>query len=939
MATDLTTLFSGARRRRSAAEPPLRTDRLADSERLVDVFALVGEAVVLNDGAFVRGLEVLPVDLEGGQASQRAAYWARFADALRRCHAPFSLQIIVTTQPQDIRAYLRRVESHVEHWRGLAEQTSDAALAARRRRMAQLAVENLAFLTAMHEQLQPLQQRYLLILRYTPFPLLGQKKLLLDEAHMSEAFEALEDQVLRLRAAFEPLELPLLDLDAVMLCQAVWDHYHRRAGAFDLGQRLRHSNGADSSQRPDAAALHDAARDPARLADLLAPDLVEEQADHVRVGECLARGYVLHDFDPRAPVDAAQVLAFPADMTHAFYLSAADPAEMRRKLKERETELKATSLTAARNGAVTDWGRQAAINELEGGRAVLEVALEAPFLVHWLCLLWARDAHSLERRCQKFESLLQVRGIRYYPATRRHLSLVQSARPLARLDHPVRPRHLSAEALGAFFPFVRREYLDVDGWAFGLHRGNGLLVCADPFKGGQDNASELVIGAPRSGKSLYLKQLVETLLVQGDRVFVVDPEREYVRLAVDLHAAYIELGKQAEPRLFRLPAESPERVSETLADIALLFESLAARPMHTDEMAAVVAAVRPALEADQPAITLPALIAELCELNDSQAREVARVLDYAVRLDGGHGLNILDLNLTSEDAWRSAAQSLAAFVEAAQSRSLEAGEYNALTTAYERTLAKWEFTANDRRGWAARSERMPVLANLAETLAADPAAESQALARTLYQFAFGLYADLFNTRTTVDVSGAQCVVFGLRALRENAEKPLTPVFAWQVLRLVWNEIVALGGAQRAHLIIDEAWYVLEQAGAAKRLEHFVRSFPKYNAALHLATHEIEKWLADPAAAQLAQLARVKLLFGQETERATRMLAEVFGLDPAEAAGLHHARKGEGLLMVGHDLRVPLYVPVNPARLARWATNREQQQAVSRASGRAAQPVV
>jgi type IV secretory pathway VirB4 component len=256
-----------------------------------------------------------------------------------------------------------------------------------------------------------------------------------------------------------------------------------------------------------------------------------------------------------------------------------------------------------------------------------------------------------------------------------------------------------------------------------------------------------------------------------------------------------------------------------------------------------------------------------------------------------------------------------------------------------RTLNQWGFRADDPEGWAARRAHLPVLADLAATLAAEATPESQGLADLLAQYAVGLYADLFNTRTTLDLSREQGVVFGLRAVRENAERSLAPVFAWQALRLVWNEIVALGGAQRAHLVVDEAWYLLEQPGAARRLEHFARSFPKYNAALHLATHEADKLLALPEAALLAQLARVKILFGQESDRAVRALADLFGLSAGEAAELRRARQGEALLLIGHEWRVPLVVTIPPARLAHWATNPVQQQAVARASGRAARPVV
>ena len=118
-----------------------------------------------------------------------------------------------------------------------------------------------------------------------------------------------------------------------------------------------------------------------------------------------------------------------------------------------------------------------------------------------------------------------------------------------------------------------------------------------------------------------------------------------------------------------------------------------------------------------------------------------------------------------------------------------------------------------------------------------------------------------------------------------------------------------------------------------------RSFRKYNAALYLATQDVSRLVASPEARVIAEVARIKLLFGQESESAVRALADVFGLSTAEQADLLRVGKGEGLLHFGNDLRIPLYVAVNPERLARLSTNREQQQAVARASGRHSQAVV
>lgn len=936
------------------------------TESLVDVHALVGNALVLNNGTFIRMLEVAPVDLERVDASVKQRYWAMFANALRRLRAPLGIQIVVSTRPQDLTSYLARWENQAQEWQTLAEVSSDSATHDRRQRMANSAVETSAFLKATHEHLSPMQQRYLVIVPHNPFPEAHSTKsatLILDDKIVAGALEQLDEYAQVVRAALSEMGLPIYDLDGAAMCQALWEHYHHPPSVLgdstmapiplpnDSRNHARLENGASAhlSQCPSAQAFREAAQDAERLADLLASSVVEEHEHYIRVGEVVARGYLIHDFDPRAPVDLTSILAFPADMTHALYLTAADPVTIRQHFKEKETELKASSLVDIKRGAVTDWGRQAAINSLESARAEMETALQAPYFLHWYGLIWANDLLSLDKKCQHFETLLKIRDIRYYAATRHHISVLQSTRPVARMTYRLKPRNMSADALGSFFPFARREYLDPQGWHFGVHRGSGLLVCLNPFESGQSNASELVIGTPGGGKSVYLKQAIETVLALGHRVFVIDPEREYLRMAVDFHAPYIELGKRSEARRIGPDPDRPDGYLAGLIELGELYEALAAAPLTRSQIELLGQAYRIAmLQAGitlegrdtwtRPTPPLSSLLKLLRSNTLPEAQELARVLGYAEALDGGQVLNIMDVNLNSENPWHAAAESLAAFVEAVLGHRLDTPAFNALVECYQTTMEKWGFNSADRSTWG-DGRRAPTLSALVDTLASNHQHRSHELAAVLQQYAYGLYADLFNKATTVNLSQAQFAIFGMRSLRENVEKSLAPVFAWQVLRQVWNEVVAGGAAQPIHLFIDEAWYLLEQPGAAQRLERMARSFRKYNAALHLATQDVNRLVASPEARVIAEIGRVKMLFGQESESAVRALGEVFGLSQPEQADLMRVGKGEGLLLIGHDMRLPLYVAVNPLRLGRLSTNREQQQATARASGRKAQPVL
>lgn len=931
--------------------------QVSATEALLDVVALAGEALVLDNGAFVRLLEVAPVDLERGDPALKHRFWGAFAGMLRRLRAPLSLQIVVSARPQEIADYLARWDAQAAHWEALAAASADDAGRGRRHRMRRGARETAAFLAALHERVRPLQQRYLVVVTHNPFAETVTHKThaqLMDDRTVAGALEQLAETVAMVRAALGEIGLPVYDLDPGAACQAVWEHYHRAPSGpvlvpAEVRQAVPEVGATPLSQCPPAEAFHRAARDPGQLADLLAPALIEEQAHFVRVGEVVARGYLIYDFDPRAPVDLAALLALPADITHALYLSAADPVVIRQQFKEKETELRAAMLMDAQRGAVTDWARQAAVQSLEAARAEMETALQAPYFLHWYSLVWANDLPALEKQCQAFETLLKVRDIRFHPATRRHLSVLQSTRPLARPAYKLKPRNMSADSLGSFFPFVRRDYLDPRGWHFGLHRGNGLLVCLNPFTEGQTNASQLVIGTPGSGKSVYLKQAIETVLALGHRVFVIDPEREYLRLAVDFHAPYVELGKAAEARTLVFETARAEGYAAGLVGVGELYEALAAAPLTPPQIDRLAAAYQTVMTAHgirmdapetwaRPAPPLAALLAELRAMGEATATEVARVLAYAEALGGGHVLNLLDLSPAAENPWSASAEALAAFVEALLGHRLSAADFNVLVEAYQHTLTAAGLPLHDRAALLRRPP-MPTLSALVQTLEDGPHPRGRELAQVLQPYARGLYADVFNQPTSVDPGAAQLMVFGLRSLRESTERSLAPVLAWQMLRLVWNEVAAGGAQQPVHLFIDEAWYLLEQPGAAQRLERMARSFRKYNAALYLATQDAHKLVASPEARAIAEIARLKLLFGQEAESAVRGLGELFGLTALEQADLLRARPGEGLLLAGSDVRLPLLVAVNPQRLGRLSTNREQQQAVARASGRLAQPVV
>src|SRR4029077_7082321 len=101
-------------------------------------------------------------------------------------------------------------------------------------------------------------------------------------------------------------------------------------------------------------------------------------------------------------------------------------------------------------GLLRNYGREEDLKSLSQARSEMEIASQPPYFLMWYALVWANDLEILEKKCQKFESELKLKGIRYHPATRRQVGALQSARPLARPVHQLEPRNMTADALGSF---------------------------------------------------------------------------------------------------------------------------------------------------------------------------------------------------------------------------------------------------------------------------------------------------------------------------------------------------------------------------------------------------------------------------------------------------------------------------------------------------------
>lgn len=106
-------------------------------------------------------------------------------------------------------------------------------------------------------------------------------------------------------------------------------------------------------------------------------------------------------------------------------------------------------------------------------------------------------------------------------------------------------RGIPTSTLAAVFPFISSALQDENGIYVG---DNEYPVFVDFFQRNsvRVNSNMMVIGKSGSGKSYATKSLLANLAADNCKIFICDPEKEYVKLTENLGGKYIDVGSSTQ---------------------------------------------------------------------------------------------------------------------------------------------------------------------------------------------------------------------------------------------------------------------------------------------------------------------------------------------------------------------------------------------------------
>ena len=110
-------------------------------------------------------------------------------------------------------------------------------------------------------------------------------------------------------------------------------------------------------------------------------------------------------------------------------------------------------------------------------------------------------------------------------------------------------RGISSNTAAACFPWVFAHISDEGGVRLG--ESDGLPVFINFFRRDSErvNSNMVIVGKSGSGKSYATKSLLANLAAEDAKIFILDPENEYMELAANLHGQIINVGNAQYGRL------------------------------------------------------------------------------------------------------------------------------------------------------------------------------------------------------------------------------------------------------------------------------------------------------------------------------------------------------------------------------------------------------
>ncbi|MED1205587.1 VirB4 family type IV secretion system protein [Heyndrickxia acidicola] len=282
------------------------------------------------------------------------------------------------------------------------------------------------------------------------------------------------------------------------------------------------------------------------IKDMIAPaPIFKEEASYMQLGENYVRTFLVIDY-PRNPKGnfLSKLYRFKGNLTISTHLV---PKPSDEYIKQ--TERSITELNTDLNGKRVIKMKPARKLELEQKLKAAESTLEklmsgdnkSIYHVHMYLHLQASSLDELDRLSKRLKINAFKRGLRIEKAEMNMINGFKAVLPIMENTLPeMTYRNFDTEAASSLFPFDESELFHNKGIIKGKNLTTDSLVLIDQKVLPSHN--EFIVGQTGMGKTFYLIKDLLRKWMNGDRVFVIDPEGEISKICKKVGGQVIKMS-------------------------------------------------------------------------------------------------------------------------------------------------------------------------------------------------------------------------------------------------------------------------------------------------------------------------------------------------------------------------------------------------------------
>ncbi len=283
------------------------------------------------------------------------------------------------------------------------------------------------------------------------------------------------------------------------------------------------------------------------IKDIIAPTAIEINPNYLRLGNKFAKTIFIFTY-PRYLSTGwfNSIINLPNLLDISIFVHPVETSLALKNLLKKTAQIQAQLLERDEKGLVRDPMLETAFQDIEALRDILQQSQERLFNVGAYITIYGETLEELNKLEESINFLLESHLIYAKPTIFQQLEGVQSTLPLGQ-DKLLFHTPLNSGPVSSFFPFASTDLTSDEGILYGINRHNNTLVIFDRFS--LENANQVVFAKAGAGKSYATKIEILRSLMMGIDVLIIDPEKEYQKLAESVGGNFFKISLTSENQI------------------------------------------------------------------------------------------------------------------------------------------------------------------------------------------------------------------------------------------------------------------------------------------------------------------------------------------------------------------------------------------------------